>query len=99
MDYSNYLQTVVILAFVVGLILVGAWVARRSGLGSGAGRASGRRRRRLSVIETAAVDAKRRLVLVRRDGREHLLLVGGGNDLVIERHVAAPDALNEEPRL
>lgn len=44
---------------------------------------------RLAVIETAVVDAERRLVLVRRDGVEHLLLTGGPNDLVVEPAIGA----------
>jgi hypothetical protein len=39
---------------------------------------------RIGVVETAAVDGSRRLVLVRRDNLEHLLLLSGEGDLVIE---------------
>jgi flagellar protein FliO/FliZ len=35
------------------------------------------------------VDAKRRLVLVRRDDREHLLLLGATQDVVVESGIAA----------
>ena len=46
----------------------------------------GRRRQgsRLAVVELLAVDDRRSLALVRRDGVEHLLLIGGANDLVVE---------------
>ena len=40
--------------------------------------------RRLGVIEQASVDGRRRLVLVRRDGIEHLIMIGGPVDVVIE---------------
>ncbi|MCB1417631.1 MAG: flagellar biosynthetic protein FliO [Notoacmeibacter sp.] len=46
--------------------------------------AGGSRKHRLAVIDAAAVDSTRRLVLVRRDNTEHLLLIGGSNDLVVE---------------
>jgi hypothetical protein len=39
---------------------------------------------RLGVIEQASVDARRRLVLIRRDGVEHLIMTGGPVDVVIE---------------
>lgn len=42
------------------------------------------RDKRLGVIETSSVDSHRKLVLVRRDEVEHLLLVGGPVDLVVE---------------
>jgi flagellar biogenesis protein FliO len=42
------------------------------------------RQPRLAILETAAVDQRRRLVLIRRDETEHLLLIGGPSDLVVE---------------
>lgn len=42
------------------------------------------RQPRLQVLDAAAVDARRRLVLVRRDGIEHLILIGGPTDIVVE---------------
>lgn len=39
---------------------------------------------RLGVVEQASVDARRRLVLIRRDGVEHLIMTGGPVDVVIE---------------
>lgn len=87
MDYGAYLQFVLALVIVLGLILAVAWVARRFGLG--AAPTGARRRRRLALVESLALDGKRRLVLVRRDDCEHLLLVGGGSDVVVERGLAA----------
>ncbi|MDE1158542.1 MAG: flagellar biosynthetic protein FliO [Neorhizobium sp.] len=47
---------------------------------------------RLQVLDAAAVDARRRLVLVRRDNVEHLVMIGGPTDIVIESGIsAAPD--------
>ena len=54
---------------------------------------------RIGVVETAQVDGSRRLVLVRRDDVEHLLLLGGDGDLLIETGIPAPDQEPEpEPR-
>src|SRR6516165_4641758 len=39
---------------------------------------------RLAVVDAAAVDGRRRLVLIRRDNVEHLLMIGGGADIVVE---------------
>jgi len=50
--------------------------------------AGGRNRKtRLAVMDATAVDANRRLILVRRDDTEHLLLIGGPTDLVVERDI------------
>ena len=52
---------------------------------------------RLAVIEFAAVDQKRRLVLIRRDDVEHLIMTGGPVDVVVETGIRAPEAA-ELPR-
>jgi hypothetical protein len=73
-------------AFVVVLALIGltAWLVRRFGAERlGASTARGRQPR-LAVIDAAAVDGRRRLVLIRRDNVEHLIMIGGPSDIVIE---------------
>jgi hypothetical protein len=45
--------------------------------------------RRLEVVEQANVDGRRRLVLIRRDDVEHLVMTGGPADVVIETGIAA----------
>jgi flagellar protein FliO/FliZ len=93
MDIETYLRFGLALAFVLGLILVVAWVMRRLGYGSVNPARSGRQRR-LGVVEVAQLDARRRLVLVRRDDKEHLVLLGLNNDLVLETGIpaAVPDS-------
>ena len=76
-------------AFIVVLALIGlaAWLVRRfagNRLGSNAARG---RMPRLAVIDAAAVDGRRRLVLVRRDNVEHLLMIGGPTDIVVEPNI------------
>src|SRR5580704_1480021 len=79
---------------VLGLIGVGAWGLRRFTSGRLGGAGTRGRQPRLSVIDYASVDARRRLILVRRDNVEHLLMIGGPTDVVVEanivRAVAAP---------
>ncbi len=98
MDMGSYLRFLVALAFVLGLIALLAWLVRRFGPAGNALKATGRDRR-VAIVEVTPIDARRRLVLVRRDGVEHLLLLGAGNDLVVESGFAAPSkpAL-QEPR-
>ena len=45
--------------------------------------------RRLSVTEQFNLDNRRRLVLVRRDNVEHLIMTGGPVDVVIETGITA----------
>jgi flagellar protein FliO/FliZ len=83
MDMTAYMKFVAALVFVIGLIAAFAWIMRRFGP-RGMTAQHGKRGRRLAVVEVAPIDARRRLVLVRRDGVEHLLLLGATHDLVVE---------------
>src|SRR2546430_17734748 len=76
-------------AFIVVLALIGvaAWLVRRfanSRLGANTSRG---RMPRLAVIDAAAVDGRRRLVLVRRDNIEHLIMIGGPRGPVGETNI------------
>jgi flagellar protein FliO/FliZ len=53
----------------------------------GGGDARERRPRRVAVIDAAAVDRRRSVVLIRRDNIEHLVMIGGPNDVVIESNI------------
>ena len=77
------------LAFLVMLGLIGtiAWAVSRFGTGLSGGVSSRGRHSRISIIESTSVDRDRRLVLVRRDNIEVLLLIGGPIDVVIETNV------------
>jgi flagellar protein FliO/FliZ len=94
-------------AFVAVLALIGvaAWLVRRfagNRLGANTNRS---RMPRLAVIDAAAVDNRRRLVLVRRDNIEHLLMIGGPSDIVVESNIVRatagrdqiPQRVNTEP--
>ena len=87
MEYEMYLRFGLALVVVLGMILAAAWVARRLGLGTPM--PGGKRKRRLTLVEVMVLDNKRRLVLVRRDEREHLLLLGGVTDVVVEAGITS----------
>jgi len=82
MGFDTYWRFLLALVFVVALIAVCAWIARRLGLAGRLATTGGKRR--LTIVEVLPLDAKRRLVLIKRDDVEHLLLLGQQSDLVIE---------------
>jgi len=87
MDLGEYARFALALALVVGLIIALSWGLRRlPGLSHGRIRQG----RRLGVIETLTIDPRNKLVLIRRDGAEHLLLLGPESGLVIEQRIDAP---------
>lgn len=53
---------------------------------------------RIAVTESLPVDRKRSVILVRRDNIEHLVMVGGQNDLVIEPNIMRRPAPNAARR-
>jgi flagellar protein FliO/FliZ len=92
------------LAFVVVLALIGAtaWLVRRFGAERFGGSAARGRQPRLAVVDAAAVDGRRRLVIIRRDNVEHLLMIGGPTDVVVEQNIvramgAPRDKIAETP--
>lgn len=86
MDLVSGFRFVLALVVVIGLIAALAWLLRKYGngrvtLGGGKGR--------LAVVEAAHIDAKRRMVLVRRDDVEHLILLAPNSETVIETGIAS----------
>jgi hypothetical protein len=77
-----------VIAFVVVLLLIGAaaWLVRRLGAPHVDTAARGRQPR-LAVVDSAAVDGRRKLVIVRRDNVEHLLMIGGPTDVLVEANI------------
>ena len=94
MDPLDYLRFLGALAFVLGLIALLAWAARRWRLGT-----MPQGTRRLAVIEVLPIDQRRKLVLVRHDAREHLLLLGQDGNHVIAGGAPAAEASAGQPAL
>jgi hypothetical protein len=94
----------------VGLVLLALVMRLIRGRGNATFIRGGKNRQpRLAVLDAAAVDTRRRLVLVRRDDVEHLIMIGGPSDIVIESRILPPsmpaidpvplsDRLVDEPR-
>lgn len=90
MDPSEILRMVFSLAIVLGLIGIMAVLARRFGPESLRRMRTGGADRRLSVVESLVLDPTRRLVLVRFDAEEQLILLGEGR--VLSSRAASPSS-------
>ena len=86
MTFDTIILVIAAALFVSALVALTAWAFKAFFGGSGRiGPGFLRQReRRLSIVETAAVDARRKLVLVRRDDVEILVMTGGPVDVVLE---------------
>jgi flagellar protein FliO/FliZ len=94
MELDVYFRFLAALVFVLALIGAAAWAARRFGLGGKLAPNTGKDRR-LSVVEVSVLDSRRKLVLVRRDHTEYLVLLGPGQDLLLESGIAASAAAED----
>jgi flagellar protein FliO/FliZ len=89
MDGLALLRAVGALVFTLGLLIGGAMLLRRYGhklsaLGLAIPVA---KTKRLSISEVMSVDARHRLLLIRRDDTEHLVLMGPTGATVIEQKI------------
>lgn len=88
-----------ILAMAIVLALMGglSLLLKKLGLSAVANVKSGDKRR-LKIIESLPLDARRRLVILRADDREHLVILGATDEIVIESNIPVPNqAFQSEP--
>lgn len=90
---DTFTKYILVLMGVLALVMALAWAVQRFG---GLGPALTGRGKRIGVIEAAAIDAKRRLVLIRRDDVEHLLMTGPAGDVVIEAGIRPDPAVKSK---
>lgn len=85
-EYASAVLWTLLALVVLVIVLVIVRIVRS--LTAGTFVVGGRNRKtRLAVMDATAVDSHRRLVLVRRDDVEHLILIGGQTDIVVERDI------------
>jgi flagellar protein FliO/FliZ len=89
MDLLSMMRTVGALGLVLGMLAGALWTVRRYDIKL-PGRVSGGGRKRVEMVERLAIDAKRSIALIRRDGCEHLILIGPEGHATIETGIAAP---------
>jgi len=93
---NSVLTAIFALGAVIVAILLVLWLLKL--LFKASGNVGRGRNRRLSVVDSLALDPKRQLLIVRRDNVEHLILTGGTQDLVIESGIAAAEPAAQPAR-
>ncbi len=89
-ELSTGLRWIIAFAIVLILVALFAFLLRRitggrlRARGQGGGRA---RQPRLGVVDIHDLDRQRQLVLIRRDNVEHLVMIGGASDVVVETNI------------
>lgn len=88
MDAFTALRAIGALILVLGLLLGGFWLLRRYGSKIGMSPASSSD---LRVVEWRTLDIRRKLAVIRWDGREHLMVLGPTDDTLVASRDAPPD--------
>ena len=81
MDFAEIVRMIAALGVTLGLIGLAAWGARRFGPATLLRMQTPLAERRLRIVETLVLDPSRRLVLIKVDEEERLLLLGEGRVL------------------
>jgi hypothetical protein len=84
---NTVLHSAFALGIVLAMIVIGLWLLKLLTRGTAG---LGRAKKRVMIVDTATVDSKRQVVIIRRDNVEHLIMTGGPQDLIIESNIAAP---------
>ncbi|MBL4801441.1 MAG: flagellar biosynthetic protein FliO [Emcibacter sp.] len=98
METSAYFQFIMALLFVLALILLLAYGAKKFGLMARVTVHSPKTKdKRLNIVEILPIDARRKLMLIRRDNVEHLIMLGLDRDMVIEQNIKTKAGTMENP--
>ncbi|MBI1300120.1 MAG: hypothetical protein GC137_00540 [Alphaproteobacteria bacterium] len=89
-DLPQFVKLVLSLAIVVGLMGGFAFLLKKLGIATEAHMKSGQENR-LKIIESIPLDARRRLVIIRRDNQDHLVILGPNSETVLETNIPAVD--------
>lgn len=88
---SEYIKAILALLFVIGLIGLISYLLKRFSFDKAFSGGSNKVKR-ISIEEVRPLDTKRRLIIVKKDNKEHLILMGANSDLLIE----TSDAITRE---
>lgn len=86
-DSTQLMRFAAAMIFVLSLMGLLALVMRRINNGGSVLPIS---RRRLKIVETLPLDPRRKLAIIRCDGREHLLILGTNSETVVESNLKPP---------
>lgn len=85
MGAHDYIRFILALLAVLALMSLLALALRRYGIGAGS--ALPGLKRRINVLETRPIDHRHKLVLVKCDDREHLVMLGPDSQTVLDTNI------------
>lgn len=94
MNLEDFSRILFAFVAVIGFIGIAALVARKMGLAAGAHALA--KARRLSLVESLPIDARRRAVIIRCDNREHLVILGQTGETLVAADLPPRPAIEAE---
>lgn len=88
MDGPDYIKFAAALVFVLALMGALAFVIKRVGPGASPLLSTGKRR--LKIVETLPLDARRKAMIIERDDTQHLVILGPAGETVVETNIEVP---------
>ena len=86
MELTDYIKFLFALLFVLSLMGGLAFTLKYFGFG-GTSRMLPADKRRLKIVEILPLDARHRAILLRRDDKEHLVILGTSGETVVETNI------------
>ncbi len=93
-EIPQLLRLVAALAFVLALMGGLALLLKRLGLSTNITPASDKRR--IKVIEALTLDARRKAVILQRDDKQHLVILGPNSETVVETDIKPAKKTNDQ---
>ncbi len=91
MDGPDLIKFAAALIFVLALMGGLAFILKRIGPGAGSSALLSTGKRRLKILETLPLDARRKAVLLQRDNTAHLVILSPSGETVVETNIEAND--------
>lgn len=85
-ELPDLVRTLAALAFVIALMGGFAFLLKKMGL-SGEPNIKSPKKRRLKMVESLALDARRKAVLLQRDDKQHLVILGPNSETIVESDI------------
>ncbi len=87
--FSDIFKVIAALTFVLALMGGLTLILKKLGLSGALPVRNGEKR--LKIVEILPLDGRRKLVLIQRDNTQHLLVLGGNDECVVETGITPPD--------
>lgn len=90
-ELPQFMRLIIALAIVLGLMGGLSLLLKKLGLSTQAAIKSGKDKR-LEIVESLPLDARRRLAIVKCDEKEHLIVLGANSELLIDKNIDPVDS-------